>query len=253
MKKLGKPLIALGVILLLVAFNMDTSVESGYGRVNNIGLMSRQSNYLILGGLFFLAGIIISVSSKSTEAVCPFCKEAINPAAILCKHCGREMTPQTEPICDAEALTTFKKSTESITAKSIRFLTLRNVAKTMVAIIAAILLTKLLNSRVHLVAVALYTSHFIDDWESVASNASTLLVITIAAVGILSNSYFRAAFMIAGICLSVITVNVLMKIFNEQLLPPNFLDLVVGATLVLIIFLAGRLARRRDAAAAAED
>ena len=59
--------------------------------------------------------------------------------------------------------------------------------------------------------------------------------------------------MIAGICLSVITVNVLMKIFNEQLLPPNFLDLVVGATLVLIIFLAGRLARRRDAAAAAED
>ena len=123
----------------------------------------------------------------------------------------------------------------------------------MVAIIAAILLTKLLNSRVHLVAVALYTSHFIDDWESVASNASTLLVITIAAVGILSNSYFRAAFMIAGICLSVITVNVLMKIFNEQLLPPNFLDLVVGATLVLIIFLAGRLARRRDAAAAAED
>ncbi|WP_229007891.1 hypothetical protein [Methylophilus sp. Leaf408] len=65
LKKISKLLIFLGIALVAIAFFMDTSVSSRYGRVHNIGLVSQQQNLLILGGIAFLAGIIlIATNSK---------------------------------------------------------------------------------------------------------------------------------------------------------------------------------------------
>lgn len=97
MNKFGKPLIIIGAIILLVAFNMDVSVESGYGRVNNFGLMADRSKYLLLGALLVVVGLLVNfkttasqsadTSSDSGEIKCPFCAELIKKDAKLCKHC----------------------------------------------------------------------------------------------------------------------------------------------------------------------
>lgn len=107
MNNLGKPILAIGVIILLVAFTMNTSVESGYGRVNNIGLMADRSNFMIFGTLLFIGGVILIALNKNTDATlplqksnfikCPFCAEPISPEAKLCKHCKSELTPTEEP------------------------------------------------------------------------------------------------------------------------------------------------------------
>ena len=53
----GKWVIGAGVLLLVYALSMDVSVSSGFGRVNNIGLMNDRQNYLIIAGIMILAGI----------------------------------------------------------------------------------------------------------------------------------------------------------------------------------------------------
>ena len=116
MKSLGKPLAIIGALLLLYAFSMDTTVSSGYGRVHNIGLMSSQQNYLLLGALLTLVGIGMALS-KSKEGqetnqgliACPFCAELIKREAKICKHCksqvdshGEQIEPTPEPSSDGE-------------------------------------------------------------------------------------------------------------------------------------------------------
>jgi hypothetical protein len=65
---------ALGIILFLLAcmlggavLNMDTSVETGFGRVNNIGLMQEKQNYLIVSGVLAVLGIILMVAAKPKQ------------------------------------------------------------------------------------------------------------------------------------------------------------------------------------------
>ena len=63
-KTISKVLIAFSVVMIFVAMTMDTTVSTGYGRVNNLGLLNDQSNLLILGAIGFLSGVILFASSK---------------------------------------------------------------------------------------------------------------------------------------------------------------------------------------------
>jgi hypothetical protein len=52
------------VILFAFLFLFDTSVESGYGRVHNIGLISLQQNAIIFGGILLIVGILLILFRK---------------------------------------------------------------------------------------------------------------------------------------------------------------------------------------------
>lgn len=55
-----KSLISLGIVLIVLAFNLDTTVSTGYGeRVHNLGLQAQQQMMVILGGVLFLAGVVL--------------------------------------------------------------------------------------------------------------------------------------------------------------------------------------------------
>lgn len=66
MKSSGQLLSLAGVILAVYSlFFMDVSVEVGDGtRVNNIGLIAQQQNYLLIAIVLFLAGVVISFSAR---------------------------------------------------------------------------------------------------------------------------------------------------------------------------------------------
>lgn len=73
----GWLLLAAGIVGLLFSLNMDTSVETGVdpynsfglpSRVNNIGLMNQQRNYLIISGIVALAGVVLIVSGTSKKS-----------------------------------------------------------------------------------------------------------------------------------------------------------------------------------------
>jgi hypothetical protein len=70
----GKLLQLCGIVILAIAFFMDTTVNTGMGSVYNIGLLAKQNNNYLLGGIALIAGIILDLHSKnefkkdSTEA-----------------------------------------------------------------------------------------------------------------------------------------------------------------------------------------
>jgi hypothetical protein len=86
-KQLGIGLLMIGIIGVVLVMMMDTSVVSGYGRVNNLGLMNDQQNYLIIAGLAVIAGLVLVVmgggesSSSNALRACPSCAEQIQALA----------------------------------------------------------------------------------------------------------------------------------------------------------------------------
>lgn len=62
MKALGRILTIIGIALAIYSLSfMDVTVDVGDGtRVNNIGLMAQQQNFILIALVLFLAGIIIS-------------------------------------------------------------------------------------------------------------------------------------------------------------------------------------------------
>lgn len=70
MKALGIIITIIGIITLISSCSMDTSVPVGLTgeRVNNIGLMRDQSNYMLIGGISFIAGVILwAFGSKKSK------------------------------------------------------------------------------------------------------------------------------------------------------------------------------------------
>lgn len=99
MRTLGWWVLAVGVFWLVIALNMDTSVESRPGvRVMNFSLIAQQQNQLLLGALISFAGLMCVIFGKkhelvnmSADVMCPFCAELIKPDAIRCKHCHSDL------------------------------------------------------------------------------------------------------------------------------------------------------------------
>jgi hypothetical protein len=58
-KHVGAILAILGAIVAFNGFQMDTTVSSEFGSVHNIGLMQEQNKQLQLGGIVFIAGVVL--------------------------------------------------------------------------------------------------------------------------------------------------------------------------------------------------
>ena len=104
MKILGFILLIVGIILGVVALNMDTTVASSslmgsYRRVHNIGLMNDRQNYLIFSGIISLMGLILLLFGRKSQnkneegsyldfKKCSQCAEKVKAEAKICRYCN---------------------------------------------------------------------------------------------------------------------------------------------------------------------
>jgi hypothetical protein len=69
-KGLGAIVMIMGLLGLIFAFSMDTSVSTGYGSVNNLGLMNEKQNYIIVSiGAIFLGFFMVVLAKDPPSAL----------------------------------------------------------------------------------------------------------------------------------------------------------------------------------------
>lgn len=108
MKIVGLVMLIFAALGFFVGFNIDTTVATGHGteRVHNLGLMNdKQSTLLVAAALAVVGALFRAVpgsrqaatpsrdSSADDTRMCPYCAESIKSAAVICRYCSREVTP----------------------------------------------------------------------------------------------------------------------------------------------------------------
>lgn len=103
MKVFGVLILIIGIIWLVIAFNLSTAVQTMSGSfVNNIGLMDDRRNHLLIaavlivcGAIFFGFGEVAESRKTSNDDLkkCPACAESIKKGALKCRYCGQEFDP----------------------------------------------------------------------------------------------------------------------------------------------------------------
>jgi len=115
MKSLGLILLVLGILGLIVAFNMDTTVSTESqsigdiyihsSRVYNIGLMEERRNYIILSCVGIVSGLLLiglgsiqdtlkenAEKAKVPQGIpCPHCKNLLQGYPTICPHCQQDI------------------------------------------------------------------------------------------------------------------------------------------------------------------
>ncbi|OCQ51282.1 hypothetical protein Ppb6_03503 [Photorhabdus australis subsp. thailandensis] len=94
MSGLGYFLISIGIIWILVAFNMDTSTSSQYsGRINSALLIVLQQNYILIGAFIALYGLIMIISSRNQRLLEFICKRNNKDASGLSSEKTHPQSP----------------------------------------------------------------------------------------------------------------------------------------------------------------
>ncbi|MDO8787691.1 MAG: DUF2905 family protein [Sulfuritalea sp.] len=112
MKKIGFFVLVIGLAGLIVTLGMDTTVASSrsYDRIHNIGLMNEKQNFLLVSVAIAIAGVVtlvfgyrsepsgqasnkVAANAGQATRTCPFCAEQIMAQAVVCRYCGRDISP----------------------------------------------------------------------------------------------------------------------------------------------------------------
>jgi hypothetical protein len=102
---LGCFTLAIGIVAVLAAVNIEMFELSSLTQVNIPGATAQRPNLTIVSGLAVLAGLLMIALGRTSAAVpalafvpaantprpCPLCTETINPATLQCLHCGTDI------------------------------------------------------------------------------------------------------------------------------------------------------------------
>jgi flagellar basal body-associated protein FliL len=151
MKRFGLVILVVGLFGILGSMAMDTTVASlGGGRIHNIGLLNEKQGLLTVFGVLMIVGallsgfamhkdqpeksiVLIPKDSGQTLRNCPFCAEKIQAAAIICKHCQRDVA--SSKVQEPQFGESISKSATATTASSLAERMNKQIAWTLVSTI----------------------------------------------------------------------------------------------------------------------